>query len=360
MPTRLAVLILALIVASLPAEGEPPTDTDMLTPFPHPKGYVCYRAAKPITVDGDLTEAAWDVAPWTDAFVDIEGDKQPNSLFRTRVKMLWDDQALFIAAELEEPHVWATLLEHDAVIFHDNDFEVFVDPDGDNHLYGELELNALNTTWDLLLTKPYKDGGKAINAWEITGLKTAVKVHGTLNNPKDRDTGWTVELRWPWTGVKELTSVPIPPKDGDQWRINFSRVQWDSTIAEGKYRKVPNRPEHNWVWSPQGVIDMHRPERWGFLQFSTAKPGTITFRQDAEWELRDHLHRIYYAQRAYHAKHQRYATSIADLGLKTIDTLSLEVTRSSFEASLPIPGSQQHRWVISQDGRIRKTLTAPR
>src|SRR2546421_339538 len=82
--------------------------------------------------------------------------------------------AAFVAAELDEPHVCATLTEHASVIVHDNDFEVVLDPDGDNHLYAELELNAHNTAWDLLLTKPYKDGGKAVNAWEITGLKTAV------------------------------------------------------------------------------------------------------------------------------------------------------------------------------------------
>ena len=70
------------------------------------------------------------------------------------MKMLWDDEALYIAAEIEEPHVWATITEHDAVIFQDPDFEVFLDPDGDNHNYAELELNAKNTTWDLLLTKP--------------------------------------------------------------------------------------------------------------------------------------------------------------------------------------------------------------
>ena len=103
--------------------------------------------------------------------MDIEGDRRPEPRFRTRMKMLWDDQALYIAAELEEPHVWATLTEHDSVIFHDNDFEVFLDPDGDSHLYAELELNALNTTWDLLLPKPYKDGGKAVDAWEIAGLE---------------------------------------------------------------------------------------------------------------------------------------------------------------------------------------------
>jgi len=51
--------------------------------------------------------------------------------------MLWDDQAVYVAAELEEPHVWATLTQHDSVIFQDNDFEVFLDPDADGHNYGE-------------------------------------------------------------------------------------------------------------------------------------------------------------------------------------------------------------------------------
>src|SRR5881275_2369744 len=178
MRTQFAALGLALSAVILPSAGAPPADADMLAPFPHPKGYVCYRAPSPVTIDGTLTDAAWDAAPWTDAFVDIEGDKKPKPRFRTRVKMLWDDEALYIAAELEEPHVWATLKEHDSVIFYDNDIEVFLDPDGDNHLYGELELNALNTTWDLLLTKPYKDLGHAIHAWEIIGLKTAVHVNG--------------------------------------------------------------------------------------------------------------------------------------------------------------------------------------
>ena len=60
---------------------------------------------------------------------------------------------------------------------------------------------------------------------------------------------------------------------------------------------MANRDEHNWVWSPQGVIDMHRPERWGYVQFSTAKPGEAAFRKDPDWPVRDLLHRVYYAER---------------------------------------------------------------
>jgi hypothetical protein len=336
----------------MPAAGAPPTDADMLAAFPHPKGYVCHRAAKAIEIDGAMTDAVWESAPWSDAFVDIEGDRQPKPRHRTLVKMVWDDEALYIAAEMDEPHLWATLTEHDAVIFHDNDFEVFLDPDGDNHLYGELELNALNTTWDLLLTKPYKDGGKAVNAWEITGHNTAVKLSATHNDPRDKDTGWTVEIKWPWKGLKELSGAVVPPKDGDQWRINFSRVEWDTEIVEGKYRKVKGKPEYNWVWSPQGVIDMHRPERWGYLQFSTAKPGEAAFRPDPEWEHRDLLHRAYYSQRIYRAKHGKFAATAAELGLKDAGTLSIETTRSGFEARVNTHGASRDVWTIREDARI--------
>ena len=354
-PALLITLAATAAGVVLSAHAAPPTDADMLAPFPHPKGYVCYRAEKPVVIDGALDDAAWESAPWTDAFVDIEGDKRPKPRFRTRAKMLWDDTALYVAAELEEPHVWGTLTRHDSVIFHDPDFEVFLDPDGDNHLYGELELNALNTTWDLLLTKPYKDGGKAVNAWEITGLKTAVKVKGTLNDPRDADTGWTLEIAWPWEGLKELRDKPVPPADGDQWRINFSRVEWDVEVAGGKYAKVKGRPEHNWVWSPQGVIDMHRPERWGYIQFSTAKPGAAEFRPDPDWPARDALHRVYYAQRTHRAKHGRFAASLDDLALKLpAGRVSVAATRSTFEASWLDEKSGKPRLTITHDGRVAR------
>src|SRR5262245_33113756 len=301
---RLSALLLLMGSGVLVAlAADPPVPQPTPATYVPPRGYVCYRAPGPIAVDGKLDEAAWKAAPWSDPFVDIEGERRPAPRFRTRVKMLWDDQCLYIAAELEEPHVWATLREHDSVIFRDNDFEVFLNPEGDGHLYAELELNALNTTWDLLLTKPYRDSGKAVDAWEIAGLRTAVHVDGTLNDPADRDRGWTVEIAWPWKGLAELTSRPAPPKDGDAWRINFSRAEWETVIRDGKYAKVEGKPEANWVWSPQGVIDMRRPEQWGYVQFSTAPPGSVAYRPDPTGPARHLLHRIYYAQRRYRHEH---------------------------------------------------------
>jgi hypothetical protein len=326
-----------------------------------PRGYVCYRASSSPTIDGSLDDAAWADAPWSEPFRDIEGDKQPEPPLRTRMKMLWDDKGLYIAAELEEPHIWATLREHDAVIFHDNDFEVFLDPDADSHMYGEFEMNAFNTTWDLLLGKPYRDGGPAINGWEIVGLQSAVRIDGTINDPSDRDRGWTLEIAWPWKGLGELSTIKdsVPPKDGTQWRINFSRVEWDMKISDGKYEKIPKRPEHNWVWSPQGAIDMHRPEKWGVLQFSTAVPGTVAYIGDPAQGTRDYLYRVYHAQAKYHKSHGRYTNRLADLSESTLPrgltSAKMETTERTFAASVERQsGEKRERWRISSDGRLRK------
>jgi hypothetical protein len=305
-----------------------------------------------------LDEAAWQAVPWTKDFQDIEGDSKPKPRFRTRAKMLWNDEYLYVAAELEEPHVWATLTGHDSVIFNDNDFEVFIDPDGDSHDYYEFEINARNTGWDLLLKKPYKDGGPALNEWEIPGLKTAVHVKGTLNNTADTDAGWTVEIAFPWKALAEYARRKTPPAEGDQWRINFSRVEWLTDVVDGKYRKLPGKKEDNWVWSPQGIIDMHRPEKWGYALFTRKKIGTVAFVPDPAVEAKNQLHQIYYAQRDYQEKNGRWANSLGELALnakpKMINTPELKLTPGGFEVTVEVKLSKgkTQRWHIREDARI--------
>ena len=79
--------------------------------------------------------------------------------------------------------------------------------------------------------------------------------------------GWSVEFALPWTTLAEHAHGPAPPRPGDSWRLNFSRVEWRHTIGEEGYEKIPDTPENNWVWSPQGVINMHKPEFWGHVRF---------------------------------------------------------------------------------------------
>ena len=55
-----------------------------------PRGYLCYRAPRTPQIDGRIDKAFWADAPWTEDFVDIEGDAKPRPRLRKRAKLLWD------------------------------------------------------------------------------------------------------------------------------------------------------------------------------------------------------------------------------------------------------------------------------
>jgi len=358
-----AVVVMAAVLTTARAAQQPRTASGLEALAFAPRTYIAPRLSTAVAIDGRLDDEAWQGAAWTSVFVDIEGDRKAAPRFQTRAKMAWDDRALYIAAQLEEPDVWGTLTERDSVIFRDNDFEVFIDPDGDTHAYYELEVNALATPWDLLLVKPYRDGGPAINAWDIAGLQVGVDVQGSLNKADDRDRGWTVELALPWTSLKEAASPRRPPAPGDRWRVNFSRVQWQTDVVQGKRvkRTRPGSseplPEDNWVWSPQGVVDMHVPERWGYVQFGAAAraleppPVMVDTNERLKWALRQ----LYYRQRDYHRTRQRYATTLEELDGPTLRVPSLtfrpmlRTTESLYEITAAGDGVVGH---IDQDGRV--------
>mmetsp|Transcript_1614 Transcript_1614/g.3232 ORF Transcript_1614/g.3232 Transcript_1614/m.3232 type:complete len:181 (+) Transcript_1614:96-638(+) len=152
----------------------------------YPRQYIAFRATidsgivneaiEPIpavTIDGNIEKPFWESVPWTEDFVDIATDREPK--FRTKVKMLWDDNFLYVGAIMEETDVWGSLTKHNSVIFHDNDFEVFIDTEGSNHNYKEFEINALGTTWSLRLNKPYDDnGGEDSARINPDGAETAI------------------------------------------------------------------------------------------------------------------------------------------------------------------------------------------
>lgn len=372
---KVAWLLLLLIWASAgiislrAAETVPKTFAEPVIPFA-PKHYICYRTPELLEIDGRASEPVWEKVDWTDEFVDIEGPGKPQPRFKTRIKMLWDAEYFYLFARIEEPHIWGTLKKHDSVIFYDNDFEVFIDPDGDTFRYYELEINALGTAWDLFLDRPYRDQNCALFFWDIRGLKKAVSIDGTLNQPNDTDQGWNLEIAIPWNVLQECAPESRPPAAGEYWRVNFSRVEWQVEIVDRKYQKVINPqtgkpfPEDNWVWSPQGIINMHYPEMWGFVQFSAREAGASreTFRpqsfEAAKWLLRQ----IYYRERTYFLNHDKYCSDYFQLGL-TPEPLAgfkwppkVEASQHQFSAMLTeINGKST--WIITQDGQVRQLVT---
>ncbi len=313
----------------------------------NPPVYTCKRATKPFTLDGRIHKEFWADAPFTEDFIDIQGSSMPLPRFRTRAKLLWDDENLYMAAEIIGDEIWANVTKRDGVIFKDNDFEIFIDPASTTHTYYEFEMNAMNTVWDLLLTKPYRDGGLAINAWDIQGLQTAVWIDGQLNNPSAQNKSWSLEVVMPFDVLKQASESGKAPLAGDYYRMNFSRVQWNVDVIDNKYIKRP-MPEDNWVWAPTGLINIHYPELWAFVFFSDkGEEYAIPQQEYIKWELR----LLYYAQHAYYEKHGHYSKDFDSLKDNFVFTIvpEIETTKNSFEISC---SSNGYDLSIFADGKV--------
>ncbi len=264
-----------------------------------PKSYIAYRSFEKFNIDGLADESSWHAADKSDLFIDIEGKKKPKQ--ETFMKMVWDSTYLYVFAKLSESHIWGNLKQRDTIIFYNNDFEIFIDPDGDSHNYYELEVNALNTVWDLFLSKPYRNQGTVLGDWDFKGLRSAIHIDGTMNDASDIDKSWSVEIAIPWsfkTAPGRETTVP----ENKFWRMNFSRVNWQFEILNGKYYRKKDvlshkfLPEYNWVWSPQEVINMHEPERWGYVYFANQKPtNKATFEIPKDEHLKWFLYELFKA-----------------------------------------------------------------
>jgi hypothetical protein len=289
--------------------------------LPYPKAHPVYQlgAGETIKVDGILNESAWAETGWSTNFVDIAFGPTPR--FATKFKARWTGTTLYVGYFLEDPQIWANITEHDEVIFYDNDAELFIDPDGSCASYKELEVNALATTWDLILDRPYIDGGSAKygpGKWDMPDLKAATQVYGcTINDPTTGPCShWTLELALPLDSyVVNDTVARSPPVPGDLWRWDFSRVEWHVTQTDQGYQKVLNTAADNWVWSSQGSINMHLPERWGYLCWLDSRVNVSQCRKDDTWGIRQALAAVYYASHQFSAVNGYDTSNVTQLGL---------------------------------------------
>ncbi len=256
--------------------------------------YTCYRTNDKITIDGKLDETPWQKVPRSHRFVDLVSGTP--GFLDTRMAALWDDTHLYVGFWIEEPNVRARLTERDSFVWNENDVEIFI---GGEDCYYEFQINALGTIYEVfyIWQDAYKKGSRfdtpefgllerrvdllggfqdasrhgrhprgarwAFMDWDFPGLKAAVSVQGTINDVKNVDKGWTVEVAFPWAGMKVLAgSRPLPPREGDVWRMDFSRFE----LLEFCGAKADPHP--GWALNRHGVYDSHIPECFSFIQFS--------------------------------------------------------------------------------------------
>lgn len=256
--------------------------------------YTCRRTREGINIDGRLSEACWRRAPKSPRFVDMVTGVP--GFLDTRMAALWDDENLYIGFWVEEPNVQARFTERDSPVYFENDVEVFI---AGKDCYYEFQINARGTIYEVfyIWQDAYKGAGFAgkpefdLSAhpvdvlggfqditrykkhprgrrwafmdWDFPGLRAAVQVDGTLNDPATIDRGWTVELALPWSGMQTLAQGrSLPPRDGDIWRMDFSR--FEALPANGRVID----PSIGWSFNKHGVYDSHIPECFTYVHFS--------------------------------------------------------------------------------------------
>jgi hypothetical protein len=236
---RLDVFVLALLFAG---EWKPPE-------------YTAFRAGSPIRIDGVLDEPAWFAAPvarlahfpWWKS-----GRKES-----TTVKLLWDDEHLYVAHVSEDAHITARHTERDGKIPEDDCFEIMIAPDPTKpEVYFNLEWNVAGGLVDNF--RPHGPKAPRAPKWDAEGVRIRGAYEGTLNEDADEDRHWLVEAAIPFRNFSPYMPH-TPPRPGAQWRINLNRHGGD---ANRQYSQ----------WSPAGTPQpsFHTPHRFGRLVFSAS------------------------------------------------------------------------------------------
>jgi hypothetical protein len=238
--------LIGFVVMALCAFGQ---TEERSVPTP-PPSYEVRRASGRITVDGRLDEAAWQGAvPMTLLF---PWDEQTGAKQKTVVRMLWDDDFLYVAYQCDDTDIVAHHDQHDDPTYEDDAVELLINPDPTHTTYIGLEMNARAVLYDYLFIHPQV----LLKAFDLKGVQLASHIDGTLNVTSDIDGGWVLEVAIPMANFLELAGAH-PVAAGTVWTANVNR--WDGTEP---HRRLS-------MWSDSGLVrpNPHNPKRFGRLVF---------------------------------------------------------------------------------------------
>lgn len=227
-------------------------------------------AGEKIVVDGKADDKGWGGAASTGPFVDVGTGRAATSYPVTgSAKLAWDDDNLYVLVEVKDPNVTGYFTDKASqpkdwtatgqpMTWTKDTAELMIDPDGDgdNRDYYEIQINPQNRVFKSQFDaynapKTEPQGPFGHEDWDPK-MKTAVVVHGTVDNPGDKDDGYTVEAAIPWKAF-EKGAKNHPPKPGDTWRMNFYAMEsnggtaWSPILGQGNFHKASRFGRVTWA-----------------------------------------------------------------------------------------------------------------
>jgi glucose/arabinose dehydrogenase len=211
-----------------------------------PTAFECRFTELPIKIDGKADEEAWKHAQVIDHFyLPWLGDKARPAKTRTRAKLLWDREYLYFFADMEDTDLYADITEHDGMLWNNDVFELFFKPADDKPGYYEFQVNAAGAVLDMFLPRRGAGGYQRFVKDGDFHIDAKVRLRGTLNKWTDRDEGWSVEGKIPWT---DFVRTGGRPAVGEKWKFALCRYDYSvdfegpelSTCAPLKSQKQPD------------------------------------------------------------------------------------------------------------------------
>jgi hypothetical protein len=212
----------------------------------------CRWASRPIKIDGKIDDIAWEKAQVLKDFAVYWQNRKPKTA--TTARLLWNNSYLFFMADMEDTDLFADVTAHNGITWENDVFEIFLKPSRKELAYYEFQVNAANTRLELFLPSRGSGGYRRFAKGTRLGMKSAVKLRGTLNKWDDTDKGWTVEGRIPWTAFKPTGGRPRP---GAKWRFALCRYDYSKDL---EYPELSST-------APLTVSNFHRYEDYGVLKF---------------------------------------------------------------------------------------------
>lgn len=237
--TTLAVASAAVIPVALS------TEPDIVT-----RQAVCRWAAQPPKLDGKLDDPCWKEAVPIDRFASF-WDKTPRS--GTKAFLAWDDEALYYAATMTDAELRAFGTKRNDSLWDGDVFELFFKPSARKPEYYEFQANPRGLIFEVAWPRRGHDFGDFTKLAPLGG-KAVVALEGTLDRPGDRDRGWAVEARIPWSAFATTGGKPRP---GDSWLFALCRYDYGPQGTEPVLMSS----------APLTAASYHQYEDYGTLRF---------------------------------------------------------------------------------------------
>lgn len=219
--------------------------------------YTVARADRQVPLTGDPTAAPWpaaqvapiDVFPWFRF-----GARQ-----ETRVRLLYDEQALYAQYNCQDAHSYAETTQLNGPVWRDSCVELFACPDPARSDYFNFEMNCCGT-FLLFFNMPGAEPSRKVITPELAGrVRVAASLPGPIKAESPTDENWWAAARLPFDVIAELSGQPVRVGPGTKWRANFYR-------CGGRVD-----PQHG-CWSPIDATAnlrpcYHLPEYFGTLAF---------------------------------------------------------------------------------------------